>query len=428
MQPIQISRKKEKNFMENFSLNIFHKEEDNIFTEAVFANGYEKIKPIEEQFQVLKNELQALLYNHSKHKSTHFDAFKFVKSLAWKELENRIQKVFGFRAVNIMSTDEKYNKKKDIFDSMEFNCYTYCTWRYPIDGLVTDNGFFDSTKSITLDIFYTLGTIKELSAEQLTAIFLHELGHNLDPALVTINYTENNVLSKYLTDREGDINKKEKELISDGGERKNSLSDAIASLIIRLILLFLPQILDAIEWLFRFIGGMFFNKEKALKRLSTIIQKEKNNFNRQKNEEAFADNFARMYGYSTQLMSGLRIIGKLNINHLGGMSRIKKEKEKAFILYIMISNSLQDIHKTDMHRAVSLLKEFKKDLSDPNIPKKVKKAIEQDMKELEKIIDVFLNKNEDFENRLNKVIYEGLKAKDSELFNDKNKEISKENK
>lgn len=419
-QPINLSRPpKELNIMEEFSID-FIKEDTNvdIFTEAVFANGRSIIQPIEEQFQVIKDILDEELSKDQNNKKTRFDPEKFVKNLAWKELEDRMTKIFGFRNIEILHWNERYLKSKDEFETMEFNCYTFPTWRYPIDGLVTDKGFYDSTRSINTTISYSLGIIKKLTAGELTAIFLHEFGHNIDPALVDINYVKTNILSKYLTDRKNKLNNAEKKMIE---EKKKGfiLIDIIV------VLYGLGVILALI---INIIKLFTFNVERAKNIIKDKLKKDKEKFDRQSNFEAFADNFARMYGYGPQLVSALT---KASLYHTGGSrkkSRFFMETLRQMYITEMILSSIKNSHKTDMHRVHNLIKEYNKDLNDPKIPKKVKEDIKEDLDELNKVVDAYLNSSDDFSNQVNKLILEELEKIDPTILKpDKKDNVKNEN-
>jgi hypothetical protein len=408
-QPIRLSPKPDVVVMESFSMDpVGVVQEINPFTEAVFVDGKNKMKPIEGQFQVIKDLLDQEIGRNQTKKESRFDPEKFIKNLAWKELEDRMAKIFGFRNVEIHHWNEQYFANSKDFESMELNCYTWPSWRYPIDGLVTDSGFYDSTKSINTKIAYSLGIIKELSAGELTAIFLHELGHNLDPALVDISYTETNILSKYLTDREGSINPQEKKVLD---KSKNGKFGFLGTLI--LIVYGSVAIMYIIKLFIDFIESLTFNKEKAIAKIKEALNNDKEKFTRQTNQEAFADNFARMYGYGPQLISSFSKMKGYYDKQLD--SRYGKEKARQRIVADIIVWSLKGVHKTDMHRAHSLVREYEADLRDPAIPPKVKEAIKQDLDELNKVIDEYLNSADDFSNQLNKIVLEELRKGDPEI-------------
>ena len=65
-----------------------------------------------------------------------------------------------------------------------------------------------------MEIWISLGLIKNLTSDEILAVLLHEFGHSIDPALIDIKYTETNILSKYITDRKKSLNKDENRIIN----------------------------------------------------------------------------------------------------------------------------------------------------------------------------------------------------------------------
>lgn len=403
--------------------------QDQPFSEAVFANGKQSVMPLIEHLQKIKDLLdeqtdaQVQSYKDSRDtakkrregeniKPTKVKAFNpvaFWRHQYFKDLEDSIQSIFGFRNVEIHPYIEKYSSTRKEFESKIMNCEIYHSDRFPIEGLVSDNGFFDKSKSLTMQIRISLGLIKALSAEEILAVLLHEFGHSIDPALVDIKYTEVNILSKYLTDRKNAINKAEKKLINS-----NRFSEVTAICITWLLIMCTVLFVDTVGKLFNFLVDKFGNKEKAmakkLKKIKSMVDKDKSKFNRQNYSEAYADNFARMYGFGPQLASALR---KLNASFEKQLkSRYKRENERQQAIVYITSLMIKDVHKTDMHRVRNLIKEYKEDINDPNTSPAVKKQLEDDLAELEKVLDEYLNNFSEFQNRVNRLIYEELQKID----------------
>ena len=373
-----------------------------LFSEAVFASGKETVKPLLDYIQKIKDELdnqiQAQEIGQIEKRDgkdvkvvKEFDPTKFWKNQLFKELENEISKIFGFRYVSINPYIEKYLSEEKVFESKIMNCEVYKSDRFPIDGLVTDKGFYDSTKSMVMNIYISLGLLKDLTAAEILAVFLHEFGHSIDPALTTIQYTEVNILSKYLTDRKTSLSKEEKKFLN---KRKFN------------IFTYMANIANNIK--FNIFDIFFGNKrtDKRLEKIRQMVENDKDKFNRQSNIEAFADNFARMYGYGSPLMSGLKKCDKSMDDKL--RSRFKREKARQKAILSMTEETLKDVHKTNLHRIHALVKEYKNDLKDPNISNEVKSQLREDMKELEIILNSYMNDFDEFQNTVNKVIHEEL--------------------
>lgn len=396
------------------------------FVEAVFAGGKQTVMPLVNKIQQIKDLLdeqinqQNASYKDAKEvrksnkkgeqkkqapKIKVFDPVAFWRHQLFKELEDSIGSIFGFRNVEIHPYVEKYNSSSKEFESKILNCEIYHSDRFPIEGLVTDKGFYDKSKSLTMQIHVSLGLLKELSAEEVLAVLLHEFGHSIDPALVDIKYTEVNILSKYLTDRKNAINKSEEKVI-----KQNKVAAEGILVVTWILLIFAALFGSTIGKFVNFLMDKFGNKEKAmqkrLKKVKAMVDSDKSKFNRQNYSEAYADNFARMYGFGAQLASGLR---KLSSSLEKNMkSRYKRETERQMAIVYITSLMIKDVHKTDLHRIRNLIKEYKADIDDPNTSPTVKKQLKEDLVELEKVLDEYLNNFSEFQNRVNRIINEEL--------------------
>lgn len=393
-----------------------------LFNEAVFSGGKEKLTPLVEQVKVIKDILEKELTaqdssmteikKNSKDpkkvdysKAKRFNPTAFWRNAAFKELEDRVRNIFGFRHVEICPYIERYNSADKTFESKIMNCEIYHMDRFPVDGLVTDNGFYDKSHSLTMQIYASLGLLRALTPEEFIAVLLHEFGHGIDPALVSIKFVETNILSKYLTDRRKDLNKNEKKLM-----RAKRFQEGI---------IFIPAVLAlgiiGFSALISKIKNLLMGKkrveEQRLEKIRKLVEEDKTEFTRQNYNEAFADNFARMYGYGPQLASGLKKMAKEMDDRLH--SRIKKEEARQAAIAYITEKMLKDEHRTEIHRIRALLKEYQMDIDDPNTSPTVKKQLQEDKAELEKVLNEYLNNFSDFQNRVNQVINEELEKIDA---------------
>ena len=383
---------------------------DTFFMEAVFTNGKETVKPLLESIQKIKDELDSQIKEHeestkasktdNKVKIKSFDPKAFWKNTLFKEFEDQLRDVFGFRNVEIHPYIERYITGKKKFESCELNCAVYHRDRFPVEGLVTDNGFYDKSHSLTMQIWISLGLLKNLTAEEVLAVLLHEFGHSIDPALTDIKYTETNILSKYITDRKDSINNNEKRLMRKFTDTTIILGGYLLFFLIYFAIIFAGPFMD----LFKTKEGSM--KEK-LKKIKKKLESDKEQFNRQNYSEAFADNFARMYGYGHVLMKALKKMSTAMDREL--RSRFKKEKARQRAIYEITVSMIGDVHKTDIHRIRNLIQEYKKDINDPDTPAVVKKQLEEDLVELEKVLDQYLNHRDEFQKRVNNLINDELK-------------------
>lgn len=411
-------------FVESFDLNVPGKEQIDFYTEAVFADGKKTVEPILNAIKICRDILLEEIKKvddtakaHKGNKSIEvykFDPNKYWKNQCWKDLEDSIMKVFGFRYCEINPYIEKYIKSINDFESRELNCMVYHPDRYPIEGLVTDKGYYDKSHSSTMLIYITLGLIKDLEPDEILAVLLHEFGHSIDPALTTISYSTTNILSKYLTDRTGKLTDDERKVLEDT-KKKHKLSGEVIGDIIILAIFFAPFIIGGLKSLFNIIREKIIGKERVeeekIDKIKRVIAKEKDDFNRREFSEAFADNFARMYGYGAILAKGLQKLSKHTEKIMN--SWYKKDRKRRDCIVRMTMDAIGDEHKTDIHRIHSLIKEYKADINDPKTPPTVKKYLEADLKELEEVLKLYTNDFSDFQNRVNQAIYDELIKKDN---------------
>lgn len=404
------------NNMKRFDMSLLEQGDNTDYTykyltEAVFANGRETLEPVLEKIKVVKSTLTELITTQekSKKKADAFNPKAFWKHNCFKELENVIKETFGFRSVEIEPWIERYDTATKTFDSYEINCYTWRNIRYPVEGLVSEKGFYDHTHSLNICIRISLGLINIVEPEEVLAIILHELGHNIDPALMDIKYTQTNILAKYISDREETFTEEEDDYIKNSEINKSS---AFIEVLFCMIM-FLPFIIILISEIIYRLKYFFMGTEKVqegkLKEIANMLKNDKR-FNRQNNSEAFADNLPRMYGYGVPLMSAMNKMSKDWESKIN--SRYKLERDRADTMLEITKYCIKGVHRTDIHRIHSLIREYKADIADPNIPKEVKKQIENDLKEMEIILDSYLNDFSEMQNKINQLILKELNAKD----------------
>ena len=199
--------------------------------------------------------------------------------------------------------------------------------------------------------------------------------------------------------------------------------DIIEAIVILLsIITVIPMIIVEIcKFIKRIFTNIFTSEESLIDSVRKVVRENSREFSHLKNTEAFADNFARMYGFGVELMSGLKKLGDYNdkmfdIEHENSL--IVMERERQIGIANITKAMLNDVHNVDITRAVALLKEYDKELADPKIPAKVKKNIKEDRDRLQKIIDMYLNHSDEFRRRLNQAIYNELMKRGAIQKND----------
>ncbi|MBD5584734.1 MAG: hypothetical protein HDQ88_06600 [Clostridia bacterium] len=427
-------------------------DDDSIFTEAVFVKGKQHIKQLEPLIAAVQNKMKEMMSKGGK-----FNLQKFWKDTTWRDLEHKLQEVFGFKTIIFdLIDDGATSGKGNKIKLPQFNVWIQSLVRYPIEALVTDDGFYDKSKSLEAFVSVSTWFVKNLSPQEFLAVFLHEMGHGIDPAIVDITYTQTNMISEYLMDRKIPKKKETEAFIKKtkpqglvGAILLGVLGIALYIFIYVMVItiLFKAAFTDAYSPRKKSKGlegekgekksigfsannNIFANTWERVKRLfmgkknynqavvkkyeqvvEKIVKNQKEQFNKYNYSEAFADNFARMYGYGGDLVSALKKMRSVVVTQRY-RSRYKQDIERRKYIVDMIYGMTMDEHKTDIQRAQALLREYDADLNNPKIPPKVKKSIKEDRDNLAVVINEYLNNFDAFHNRMNKKIFETLNAMD----------------
>ena len=419
-----------------------------IIQEAVFKKGKEKLKPIDNAWIPIKKRLSDLIGKDGKN----FKTQEFYKDKCWKDLEDEVHKVFGFRYLEIMPFMENPHEHDKTKMFVYVNAGTAAENRFMIDGLVTDDGFYDSSHSLVAMMVVGIPLLQLLEPEELTAIFLHEIGHNIDPALIDIKYKTINEYSKYICDTDKDKAKKEAEakkapfslgLTNEAGlnwtgffggliwvcfniMRTTSIGFLVGQAITLGVL-----IKECVRYFFN-LGNLQFhnpfnrNVNEVAKKLASATKeniKKFGMFNKFSSTEAFADNLPRMYGYANHLFSAFHKIEKKNnddgMKKIYGKDVLKRsdiEKVRSQFFAVVVSNSIKDVHKTEIHRYYSTLKEYYKELNDKNIPPQIKKEIKYDLEQVMKVGEKYFKSPDVVKNKIYTNIFNAIKESDPEAI------------
>jgi glycosyltransferase involved in cell wall biosynthesis len=217
-----------------------------------------------------------------------------------------------------------------------------------------------------------------------------------------------------------------------GGDKNRVIPCLI--LLIFLIWISLGEIFGAIgDFIYKILPKSMKEKidkkraEKIEKKIRALLKKyDSELFKRQTYSEAYADNFARMYGYGAPLMRGLHKLDKKLEKDIN--TYIKREADRRKCIMNFTECLLRDVHKTNVHRARNIIREYRKEIDDPNTPAEVKKQLEADVKELEIFLDKYLNDFSEMQNNINKVINENITKLEKEEDKKEAKEKAKEEK
>ena len=311
----------------------------------------------------------------------------------FKDLENEFNRVFGFHSTVLDFVYTRlgvgnYNKGKNGdesgYDYGAVNAWTYVGQRYYIDGLLSEErGFYDSTHSLNFHMEIYPHAFIALTSRELLAVILHEVGHNLDPALVDIGYKDTNELVNYLG---------------------NKTTDEHVYRWIKLHLEDIPFVGPLVA-LFRTAIGGTKNYEDRLKKSTENQLNLNKGWNYTNNIEAFADNIPRMYGLGKDLISGLVKIGEeLDENEGYSFSYLENLRQNEILSCMAAMADMNEEHGTIIHRIKSLLMEYDKELADPKIPKQLRKRIQEDRDGVYDLLQQLLNSPDEVKRKAYNII------------------------
>lgn len=298
----------------------------------------------------------------------------------FKDLENEFNNVFGFHStvLDFVYTFDgvgNYNQGKDGdrsgYDYGMINAWTYVGQRYYIDGLLSeDGGFYDSTHSLNFHMEIYPHAFVALTSRELLAVILHEVGHNLDPALVDIGYQETNELVNYLG---------------------NKTTDEHVYRWIKLHLEDIPLLGPFIAAFRTAVSGTK-NYEDRLKKATENQLNLNQGWNYSNSIEAFADNIPRMYGLGKDLISGLVKIGD-DMDAVEGwsFSYLENLRQNEILACMAAMADMNEEHATIIHRIKSLLMEYDKELADPKLHAPLRKRIQEDRDGVNALLQQLLN-------------------------------------
>ena len=154
--------------------------------------------------------------------------------------------------------------------------------------------------------------------------------------------------------------------------------------------------------------------QDRINQVLNFIRKDNRVFSSTTNMEAFADNFARMYGFGAEFIAALEKIEKndQSIYHYGKkMSTLQREADRQEYIISFTIDMMKDSHGDNLMRTANLIKEYENDLADPSIPPKVKQNIQSDLDKIKIVLDMYLNHKDEFIRNLNRQVYKELTEK-----------------
>lgn len=382
---------------------------DSILTEAYFGKT-ENIKKIEENVRVLCDVIQKEAKNNGR--KTYLNQLPQAK-----EINKLVEKEFGFSEATL---DWTYD-----YDTMGSAFTMPCISGIPSIPNIRSKMHYNTTGEVKasngqkLYICVNPGFILlfGLNPDEVTAILLHEIGHNINLSMAVHTFTALSILSNPLEllgaisgklqaealirNAKGEENMESSKTEEATGqyieESRKALEDyftdssrmykSITNFLTRVVVapvnvLFFTVVAKTLKYLDKAtklsVGGYI------LGNLSSALSGYAN--------EKYSDSFATAFGYGPELMSGLKKFEEsLDVVP-------KTDKEKKWYPMYEFSNLMNhmwlyvfDPHPDTQTRLRSQIDKLRRELKAENLPPEMKKMIEEDLKKAEEIYESFVN-------------------------------------
>lgn len=324
-----------------------------------------------------------------------------------KELDEALKKAFGFKSVHVYWMRDPNMDKTGPCTVPAARVMNYKNQNLKYGSF--KNGFYDKDHNMVVFIQMDNALVTEahLTGAEMTAVVVHEIGHNFDftPfALIKTWIDAINVILDGITT--GKINKAAMTLLksavvrSDVGRRIYmeimNLSDTIGKIIPPLgtVMYYLQLVKGSVEKVLNMIltpvaAVMFLPRALMFMSLNYI----RNFFLRK--SETYADSLAAAYGYGPEQVSAL---DKMSF----GILTLNNAPRGIFTIFDNMVMAHQEImtlarggHGSTQQRALRMIDSLKREIENPALDAATKKECRAELARLEDMYDKITNMNED---------------------------------
>lgn len=307
-----------------------------------------------------------------------------------KRMEKLFSKVFGFKKSLIyweaVTKEDAYTVSMNtlvIFANKGKDCIKK-----------TDRGFYDSEHSSVLTVYLGIGLIllTKLTPRELLACILHEIGHNFDfSGYHLIGYYIDNILSLGMTwaqTRKYRNTEKINDVKMDFHDRVEKESDKLfenqskRDRANKRYMRFMKQCekssasMSIINLIANTITAPFVIALSPIIQISTLAGKK---------GELFADSFATAYGYGVELANALDKLSNIK-KYYNPKSSVMKFLQDLGNFQTEVYISFNDVHGTNIERALECKKKLKIDLKKNDFSPELKEELEKEIENVDNMI------------------------------------------
>lgn len=351
----------------------------------------EKVEPIMESYYGKLPEFTALeaafdrLIKRARSEGNKCNPNKYKEN---KEISGIFKKVFGFKDAIIYW-----------IPSYDVNAFTICIQSLMLFGESkdfiekrSDKGFYDTSHRSVLTVYVYTGMLEKdlnITAREMVAIVLHEIGHNFDYSLYhMVNFIidaiycmGSNIIWVDNNRRIEDVNKikmdnydylkSESEAIYNDQNQRDKDAEAYKKSLQKY----------ANKGWFKGVLKLLYTNIAHLLLFPVALPLQLSNIGNHKGEQ-FADSFATSYGYGVELVSGL---DKMNSRFVftkksRGLQILEDLNHASMEIFSGMSG---EAHGTNQERCKECIKKLRRDLKNEDFPPELKNELEHEISKIE---------------------------------------------
>ena len=324
----------------------------------------------------------------------------FQSSKELKNLENVVRKTFGF---------------KDVYINIDRDGVTYNAMTYSVAHIVrsssyynisidNDKGIYDNSHKniLVLSIHHALISDKTFTDAEITAIILHEIGHNFDRSFYNVfNAFFAAFVSILYKNPKPVVNVTISEVMSQPAIKKTigDFSNALSNFVdkhqlVKIVSDIVNRVISMIKIPINLAKNIKNGTYNFIQLPYLLIQAPINfgmNLKSMKSEE-FADSIAAAYGYGVDLITGLEKMKLANSKtYIPNNNRIIRFLYGLLSLQVNLIELLVGTHPDTNERCRHVIIKLKKDLENSDYPISMKEALRKDIIEMEKLYDIVVS-------------------------------------
>lgn len=324
-----------------------------------------------------------------------------------KKIQKLFTKIFGFKKSIIYW--EPYNYE----DAYTYSLNTFIILANKGKDYIKkgDRGFYDTSHTSVLTVYLSVGLIltANLSASQLLACILHEIGHNFDySGYHLIGYYMQNILtlgqsyieySRYtnndwINDQKDKLNKKiqkKGDKYYNKPKKREKMNDNTRKMIEKSQKI--NTVTSVLSLLINIVSAPLFLIFSPVTQLVSLGGKK---------GELFADSFATAYGYGTDLITALNILSDPK-KYYNPKSKAMNFLQDLGVFQTEVYIAFNDVHGSNQERCMECKKKLQQDLRKNDFSPELKEELQKEIDRIDQTYNELKNFSTDEKSKVTKI-------------------------